>query len=136
MKKLFRYIGSWAHWLAAKLVDAFFRIVTFAVLAIIMVLACMYVIDYAYQKNGSPCMYDRFEYSAVVKLRLYEPGMEKVKLTLVEFELRYEDRIRWFRAWLTPDQVKAVEEKTPINVMEMPSGGHIIQDWLVTIEEL
>ena len=136
MKKLMRLLGAWVHWIFGQIMWLFFRVLGFAIMAIIMVLASMYVIDYAYQKDESPCLYNQFEYSAFVKMKLYEPGMEKVRLTLVEFELRYEDRIRWFRAWLTPEQVEQVRKKTPINVKEMPGGGHIIQDWLITIEEL
>lgn len=143
MKKLFRYIGSWAHWLAAKIADGLIRIATFAVLAAIMVVACTYVIDYAYEKGRQPCVSNDYHYKTVVERKLWKSGEQEDRLYLVKFELTQQievdglpgEKVKWFRAWLTPEQYAEIKEGHTINLQETKGGGYIINDWLVTIED-
>ena len=137
MRKMMRLLGAWIHWIFGQIMWLFFRVLGFAIMAIIMVLASMYVIDYSYQKSVSPCMSDYYHYKAFIERKLWKSGEQEDRLYLVRLELTRNEVMTPYRAWVTPDQYAVMtEEQFVLNVTETKGGGLIIADWGVTIEEL
>lgn len=138
MKKLFRFIGSWVQWVMARLVDGLIRIAVFAVLAIISVVACVYVIDYSYKRAEQPCE-RRLNYSAVIEQNLWHSGEDENRLYLVKITLTNKETgvtEGQFRAFVTPAQYKEMQDKVVLNVNELHLNGWVIYDWGVTIEDI
>lgn len=138
MRKLLRIIGAWTNWLMARLVDGLIRIATFAVLAIISVVACVYVIDYSYKRAEQPCE-RRWDYSAVIEQKLWHSGEKENRLYLVKMTLTNKETglvEGQFRAFVTPAQYKEMQNKVTLNMDEIHGNGWVISDWGVTIEDI
>ena len=137
MRKTFRYIGSWLHWLLAKLAEMFFRVVTFAALSVIMVLVCIYIIDYAYEKGQQPCA-PSYRYQAFIEKKLWHEGEKDDRLYLIRMELTDAETgyLNTFRAWVTPEQYELMKDPDySLTLSEIHRNGWAIPDWGLTIEE-
>lgn len=138
MRKLLAYVSSWIHWILGRLVDGLIRIAVFAVLAVISVVACIYVIDYSYERAEKPCE-RRWNYSAVIEKKLWHSGENENRLYLVRMTLTDRETglvTGRFRAFVTPDQYKEMQDKVVLNVNELHLNGWVIHDWGVTIEDI
>ena len=82
---MWKKLKAWLAWIVSRLIDSFIRLVLFAAMALVMVLACVYIIDYAYEKGQQPCA-PTYKYQAFIERKLWHSGEEKDRLYLVRME--------------------------------------------------